>query len=230
MIIANGPKYQNLAQYEQFRADALELEDGSFFAGLARQWLDIAAFEMARGLPLAAAATALRKGIDELRISLELGYLPAADHGLKFFCAALVVDDKSFAHWIASLSGFLPRGSECINVIAQIVCAIVRHERHLAQQGIDELSTLIGSDASFDEWTQIRPLDGTHRLLNSIINRDSFHFCEEFSMRSKSICADDRIGRLRHLDLFGLALCRLAAIEGLSLIGPSMLIQEFNRM
>ncbi len=198
------------------RERALELGDGGFFARAASEWLVLAVCQARdRGGPPGPRA-ALTHAIEHMGRALELGCEPPASELLDVFWAALAVDDRSFAHFVAASPGALSRAADLDLMQAQTAFALLREDRPAAAARAAQLAAALagtGDDGPYEPTSRADPL--LSKALCALAGADARAFVAALAACAGLGSGPAASSRREVLDLAGLGLCRLAQVRGI---------------
>lgn len=210
---------------EPAREWALCYGDAKFFAKLAYKSAFLCQLRFINTHRAEAAVLALRQAVRDFATALELGYPTEAAEVNNWFYRALVVNDQSLAHFLASLPRRVwPYGGDLFRFQAALGFAVFRNQLERATEYLDSLAGLCldaPPPASPEEKAKRVFLEASYHLMEALVKGDAASATKQLHRRAEVRpvfpLEGTRYEPFQLLDLIGLGFCRLAQLRGMTL-------------
>jgi len=190
--------------------------DAAFLRLLGHEEILLGSCLYATGTSISEVAQPIRSGLADLRRALELEDRSDPWEVWDSFMTGLAVEDRSYTDFHIALPGLGWYDRDCTGLewlLAQtaVVFALYRRDRREAQLRLADLHAYL-FEATLPQPLQpdLPLLQNLHNLLDALLHKKSDSFSLHLGVRLEMLHTNYGASELRHLDLHGLGLCRLA--------------------
>ena len=200
---------------------ALVSKQASLFAHLANYWLFRGMLEYVKQKSHVEVSYSFREGLKEMAVALELGHKFDRSEIRNYFFIALIVNDRSAAHFLASLPEYVVERHGIYSLQTFILFLIFRSEESRAKAFLEILDGFSFTPSLLKEPVEKREdVQNLYRLIESVVKQSVSEFNRSLLCYVKTprngIEGKYTGSNLHFPDLTGLAICRLARDRGMT--------------